>query len=330
MKSTKKSNVVETGPLVVGLVAGLVEYGTDPLPPSQPPYPTNDYGYESASSQRRRRRSRGRGADDHSPSGSDTGKKRSRSRIRDMAAAAVGTGAAAIGIKEYKKKKDAEKEREDEAARRARERSLSRDYSRDRSRRRDEGRRRYEEESNSNPHYDDYSRPPSPPHASGGAYYPTPTGSGFSQNQSVNDPYPPYSPHAYTGFPPPQPGGPPTASGAAGGFPTPTPGGPPLSYQGGPPPIGGGPPPAGGRLGPDHVSDDTFHTTTPKDSVSRNAAPPIATREGAWFEGAVASATRKTVGVNFIVPGSDEVCGRNVYGCVHICYEIRHMGSLVA
>ncbi|EGY13489.1 uncharacterized protein VDAG_00171 [Verticillium dahliae VdLs.17] len=258
---------------------GLVEYGTDPLPPSQPPYPTNDYGYESASSQRRRRRSRGRGADDYSPSGSDTGKKRSRSRIRDMAAAAVGTGAAAIGIKEYKKKKDAEKEREDEAARRARERSLSRDYSRDRSRRRDEGRRRYEEESNPNPHYDDYSRPPSPPHASGGAYYPTPTGSGFSQNQSVNDPYPPYSPHAYTGFPPPQPGGPPTASGAAGGFPTPTPGGPPLSYQGGPPPIGGGPPPAGGRLGPDHVSDDTFHTTTPKDSVSRNAAPPIATRE---------------------------------------------------
>ncbi|KAF3353585.1 hypothetical protein VdG1_08252 [Verticillium dahliae VDG1] len=214
---------------------GLVEYGTDPLPPSQPPYPTNDYGYESASSQRRRRRSRGRGADDYSPSGSDTGKKRSRSRIRDMAAAAVGTGAAAIGIKEYKKKKDAEKEREDEAARRARERSLSRDYSRDRSRRRDEGRRRYEEESNPNPHYDDYSRPPSPPHASGGAYYPTPTGSGFSQNQSVNDP---------------------------------------------------------------------------------------------WFEGAVASATRKTVGVNFIVPGSDEVCGRNVYGCVHICYEILHEQQL--
>ncbi|KAG7148181.1 hypothetical protein HYQ46_002955 [Verticillium longisporum] len=202
-----------------------------------------------------------------------------------MAAAAVGTGAAAIGIKEYKKKKDAEKEREDEAARRARERSLSRDYSRDRSRRRDEDRRRYEEESNSNPHYDDYSRPPSPPHASGGAYYPTPTGSGFSQNQSVNDPR------------------------------------------------------AGHRLLQELREASRRQPQADLRCRIQAGLPPSAVarpQQAAdlaliiWFEGAVASATRKTVGVNFIVPGSDEVCGRNVYGCVHICYEIRHMGSLVA
>ncbi|OAR00100.1 hypothetical protein LLEC1_04406 [Akanthomyces lecanii] len=215
------------------LRTGLVEYGNGELPP-----PPERREYDSDDDRRSRRR-RSRRRDRDSSSGSDDGRQRSRSGLRNMAAA----GAAAFGIKEYKDKKDREKRE-----RKSRERQPSRDEYDDGY---DRGNRR-----------DD--RPSSPPHASGGAYYPpyptTPGTAGPGDYHPYGNPaaaqsheYQPYVPQDYMGYAPPPPPGPPPAPvpGPMTGYPPEPPGppGPP-----GPPPSGPSGPTAGPSRPPEHVS----------------------------------------------------------------------------
>ncbi|KAH8586651.1 hypothetical protein B0O99DRAFT_695285 [Bisporella sp. PMI_857] len=170
---------------------GMVQYGTDPVY-THSQTTTYGRGYEpydpaltgaGAGAAYGHARERGHRRRDSSSSSDDHGRSRSRSRVRDFATAGIATGAAAIGVNEYKKRKErkeAERERE---------------------------RRRYEEEPAPENYYarDNYS--PSPPHASGGSYYPEnnqfpppPTGAAYiPQNQQFpNDsPIPPYNPADY-------------------------------------------------------------------------------------------------------------------------------------
>ncbi|KAH8676734.1 hypothetical protein BGZ60DRAFT_264545 [Tricladium varicosporioides] len=167
--------------------AGMVQYGTDPVYTERTTtYREYDRGSRSRSRSRHRRHSSGSDDQRH--------KSRSRSRVRDIAGAAAGTAAAAIGIKQYQKrkeKKEAERERE---------------------------RRRYEEEPSSNYYARDYpddGYSPSPPHASGGSYYPQnnqfppPPAPGFAQHPNISTPnvaqppIPPYNPADYAGQAPP-------------------------------------------------------------------------------------------------------------------------------
>ncbi|KAI0845962.1 hypothetical protein F5Y00DRAFT_272334 [Daldinia vernicosa] len=205
---------------LVPVVPG-VEYGSKPIE-----------GYESATEEPRRRRKH----DHRSPSTSDreARKKRSRSRLRGVTAAGIGTAAAAMGIKKYQDRQKS-KEREGKSREASRDRSLDRE-DRDKEKRkarrsRDRERRRYEEEAPDDPYYDYHTAmPPSPLHASGGAYYPPPPASeptgpppagpaGFTQhpnpstpNVNAYSPYPPYNPQDYAGVPsmnlPPPPGPP--------------------------------------------------------------------------------------------------------------------------
>ncbi|UNI21216.1 hypothetical protein JDV02_007226 [Purpureocillium takamizusanense] len=235
---------------------GLIEYGRDPLPPSQ--RSASRGGYESGGDDGRRRRRRRRDPS-VSSSPSDQERKRSRSRLRNMAAA----GATAFGIKEFKDRKDQEKREQ-----RSRER---------RSRERDDARRRYDEDERRR--RDDYAddrhghRSQSPPTASGGAYYPPyPSTPGPAAGGGPNyAPYPdaagnppreyqPYMPQDYMGYVPPPPPGPPPAPepGLGGTYPSQGPPGPPPSGPPGPPgppPPPAGPPPPSGNYPPDHVSD---------------------------------------------------------------------------
>ncbi|KAL3424238.1 hypothetical protein PVAG01_03519 [Phlyctema vagabunda] len=192
---------------------GMVEYGGTPVYTQQTTtYRENNYdpalvtagaGAGAAYGATRHSRSRSHRRRRSYSSSSDEGRRRrsrsrSRSRVRDIAGAALGTGAAAIGINQYKKrkeKKDAERERERE-------------------------RRRYEDEAEPDNYYaneyrdDGYS--PSPPHASGGAFYndhvntsfpppPTQPVGTYTQHTTtstthVNDgPIPPYNPADYAG-----------------------------------------------------------------------------------------------------------------------------------
>ncbi|KAI0008092.1 hypothetical protein F4779DRAFT_618966 [Xylariaceae sp. FL0662B] len=201
----------------LGLVP--VEYGSDPLD-----------SYDSTSDERRHRPHRHRRTS--SASDREAQKKRSHSRLREVAAAGLGTAAAAIGIKKYQDRQKS-KERDERSRERSRDRSLGRE-DRDRDRERDKGksrrsrdreRRRYEEEAVDDPYYNyDAEAPPSPPHASGGAYYPPegpvqppPAGpAGFTQhpntsstNVNAYQPYP-YDPPNYPNLPPP-PAGPPNS-----------------------------------------------------------------------------------------------------------------------
>ncbi|OAA40242.1 hypothetical protein ISF_09820 [Cordyceps fumosorosea ARSEF 2679] len=229
---------------------GLVEYGNGDLPPARRGYESD----EDRSSRRRRSRRRER---DSSSSASDGGRKRSQSRLRNMAAA----GAAAFGIKEYKDKKDREKRE-----RKNRERQHSRDGYDDGYDRRDR-------------HVD---RPSSPPHASGGAYYPpyptTPGPGGPADFHPYDSPgaaqsheFQPYIPQDYMGYAPPPPPGPPPAPipGPMTGYPPEPPGppgpppGPPLSG-----PLPG--PAAGPSRPPEHVSN---HTQDPDNAEPSPEAP---------------------------------------------------------
>ncbi|KAI1081472.1 hypothetical protein F5B20DRAFT_588538 [Whalleya microplaca] len=237
----------------LGLVPVIpgVEYGSEPLD-----------GYESASEERRHRpHHRHRQS---SPSDQETPKKRSQSRLREVAAAGLGTAAAAIGLKKYHDRQKS-KERDERSRDRSGDRSLGReDRDRERDRGKDKGksrrsrdreRRRYEEEVEDDPYYNyDPEAPPSPPHASGGAYYPPegpipppPAGpAGFTQHPNMSttnvNAYPPYpyNPQNYTNFPPPPPAGPP--------HPGPTP------------------------PGPENVSRPYFDDSQPHPNVSRSAA----------------------------------------------------------
>ncbi|KAL1910224.1 hypothetical protein Sste5344_003839 [Sporothrix stenoceras] len=225
---------------------------------------------EDRRSRRHHRRDRdnhdGNDSDDEADADVDSDRKskrnRSASRLRNLAAAGAGAVAGAIGIKKYgdsKKKKEeeeAEEKRERERERRDRHRDRDRDhdhdYDRDHDRRhshdrdydRDEDinrrhrhRHHRDEAAYDGGYYDDYDgRPPSPPHASGGAFYPpAPAGAppaaagvagGIMQhpNTNLHEIYPPYNPIDYSGYPPP-PGPPPNrGSGAAdaqGGAPIP-------------------------------------------------------------------------------------------------------------
>lgn len=183
---------------------GMVQYGTEPVY-THPGYydPALAAGAGAAYGATREHRPHSGRRRHSSESSSERGgtrkKSRSRSRVRDIAGAAAGTAAAAIGINQYRKrkeKKEAEREKE---------------------------RRRYEEDESPTEHYydrdyrdEDYS--PSPPHASGGSYYPDnnqfpppPTGQ-FTQ-QPMNTqlpvhpadaaPIPPYNPADYAGQPAP-------------------------------------------------------------------------------------------------------------------------------
>ncbi|KAH8671322.1 hypothetical protein BX600DRAFT_510005 [Xylariales sp. PMI_506] len=185
---------------------GLVEYGATPLSPS---------GYDSASEDRRHRH-RHRSAS--VASDQEAKRKRSKSRLREAAAGVLGAGAAAIGLKKYN---DAKKEREKSRERDARDRSEERreadekKEARRRDRRsRDRERRRYEEqaEAGAGGYYSDYDpeAPPSPPTASGGAFYPPQQPNQSTLNLNA---YPPhnYNPQDYADFPPPPPGPPPQA-----------------------------------------------------------------------------------------------------------------------
>ncbi|RDW91095.1 hypothetical protein BP5796_02260 [Coleophoma crateriformis] len=205
---------------------GMVEYGGTPVYTQQTTTYREHYdpaiaagagaAYGASRHHHRSRSRRSRRGDSYSSS-SDDGRRRhrsrsrsrSQSRVRDIAGAALGTGAAAIGIHQYKKrkeKKEADRERERERERR---REVPQQHSRS----------RYEEEAEPDNYYaqnyrdDGYS--PSPPHASGGAYYtehvntsfaPPPTQPAtFTQHTTtthVNDgPIPPYNPADYAGQP---------------------------------------------------------------------------------------------------------------------------------
>ncbi|PBP19994.1 hypothetical protein BUE80_DR009189 [Diplocarpon rosae] len=163
---------------------GMVQYGTEPVYSHQQTATyQRGYGDPAAAYGATRSRSRRR------HSSSSRSRRRSRSRSRSVAKVAAGTAAAAIGINKYKKRKDKkETERERE-------------------------RRRYEEEAPPGNYYardyqDDYS--PSPPHASGGSYYPQsnafpppPPQPGFTQYTTTStthvnhDGIPPYNPANY-------------------------------------------------------------------------------------------------------------------------------------
>ncbi|OAA58936.1 hypothetical protein SPI_06138 [Niveomyces insectorum RCEF 264] len=237
---------------------GLVEYGAQPLymHPSQADpgrHGVRNYrgGYDSAaeasdpgSRRRHRRRRRSR----HDPASSeddadassyadtdDNDRKakrdRSRSRLRNLAAAGAGAAAAAIGIKKYQDKKNRDERNKQDRDRdydREQERDHDRDRHRDEYRDRDRNRRHHDGDDGA---YDDYYNehdghgPPSPPHASGGAFYPPPpqptppiTGSGaFMQHPNVattdlrqTDPL--YAPTDHHDYPPPP--GPPPSTGA--------------------------------------------------------------------------------------------------------------------
>ncbi|EGX92309.1 hypothetical protein CCM_03681 [Cordyceps militaris CM01] len=232
---------------------GLVEYGNGDLPPAR-------RGYESDGERPSRRRRSRRRERDNSSSASDDGRKRSQSRLRNMAAA----GASAFGIKEYKDRKDREKRE-----RKTRERQDSQDaydgY--------DEGDRRNDNRDRRNDHRDRRNdrndRPSSPPHASGGAYYPpyptTPAAGGPGDHQPYGNPgaaqsreYQPYVPQDYMGYAPPPPPGPPPAPipGPMTGYPPEPPPGPPEPP--GPFPSGSPPGPTAGPVGPaPHVSNRT-------------------------------------------------------------------------
>ncbi|KAK5660086.1 hypothetical protein OQA88_13555 [Cercophora sp. LCS_1] len=217
---------------------GMVSYGGAPLySPQYPEYGAGAAaaGYESAAEESRRSRRRkkhrdtSRGASDYSADSeadSDGGKKkerkRSKSRLRDVAAGVAAAGAAAIGIKKYndKRDKDKEKEREEkdrEADRRDRERERVRSRDRDRSRDKDRDSLRsrdrerrpagYEDETSTIGGYDDYNRPPSPPHASGGYYNPPPPSqsNGFTHHSNSANTNLPNSVPPYPGYVPPYP-----------------------------------------------------------------------------------------------------------------------------
>ncbi|OAQ90256.1 hypothetical protein VFPFJ_04415 [Purpureocillium lilacinum] len=236
---------------------GLIEYGHDPLPPSNRSASRGGYESEGDDGRRRRRRRRDRSA---SSSPSDQERKRSRSRLRNMAAA----GAAAFGIKEFKDRKDQEKRERRSRERRSREREDERrrtGYDEDERRRRDD----YADDRHGH-------RSQSPPTASGGAYYPPyPSTPGPATGGPNYAPYPdaagnppreyqPYMPQDYMGYVPPPPPGPPPAPepGLGGGYPPQGPPGPPPPGPPGPPgppPPPAGPPPPGGNYPPDHVSD---------------------------------------------------------------------------
>ncbi|KAK1770883.1 hypothetical protein QBC33DRAFT_597404 [Phialemonium atrogriseum] len=274
---------------------GMVEYGTQPLY-VEPPYPQHGHGsgaggardYDSAAEESRSHRRHRNGhhrsrSSDSESSDKEVDRKRSRSRLRNVAAGAAAAGAAAIGIKKYRDNKKAkardDDEDEEEDRRRKRTKSSSRSRSRSRSRQREQRgdlgrdrdhgrgdrererereRRRYEDETSADG-YDPYDirRTPSPPHASGGAYYPPPGASaampathGFTQHPNAattnlaEPPYPLYTPD-YTGYPPPPPGPPPNSAATASGFP---------------------PPPTG----PDHVSADSSRSGRPQDVRPKN------------------------------------------------------------
>ncbi|CZR60758.1 uncharacterized protein PAC_10654 [Phialocephala subalpina] len=182
---------------------GMVQYGTEPVYTHTPAY-QQGYDYDPASvaagaayGATRGSRSRSHRRRHSSSSSGERRHSRSRSRVRDIAGAAAGTAAAAIGINQYKKrkeKKEAERERE---------------------------RRRYEEEAPPENYYArnyaDEGYSPSPPHASGGSYYPqnnefppppqAPAGFTHHGNQStphVNETnIPPYNPANYANQAPP-------------------------------------------------------------------------------------------------------------------------------
>ncbi|KIH87965.1 hypothetical protein SPBR_04573 [Sporothrix brasiliensis 5110] len=250
---------------------GLVEYGDQPLY-ADPGAPAGDGAivghrgsYDSAAdaSERDDRRARRRHRHPHNDRGGNDSddadaevdsdrkskRERSRSRLRNLATAGAGAAAAAIGIKKYS---DSKRKKEEEANRRdrrdhERDRDHDRDFDRDHDRQRDYDRdedqltllttdHRDDEEAYDG-YYDDYdnSRPPSPPHASGGAFYPpappggAPIGNtgGLMQHSNtattnLNDSYAPYNPVDYSGYPPP-PGPPPTrgAPDVQGGAPIP-------------------------------------------------------------------------------------------------------------
>ncbi|CZS92093.1 uncharacterized protein RCO7_00703 [Rhynchosporium graminicola] len=143
---------------------GMVQYGTEPVYTHQETT-TYQRGYDfdpalaaggagaaygatkSRNRSHRRRHSRSSSSDDRRRS-----RSRSRSRVRNIAGAAAGTAAAAIGINQYKKRKE------------------KKEMDRERERRRYEEGPVPEENYYARDYQDDYS--PSPPHASGGSYYP--------------------------------------------------------------------------------------------------------------------------------------------------------------
>jgi hypothetical protein len=234
---------------------GLVEYGNDPLPPTNR---RSGQGYESEAEERRERRRR-RHRDRSSSLSDTTERKRSKSRLRDMAAA----GAAAIGLKKAKDHHDQDNRDMRAAEDDARDRGSRERRSRSRGHRRD----RYDEDEEERQRYytdHHHDRSHSPAMASGGAYFPPypdstpppgppPMGGGASLN-SFPDPnmhqnHQPYVPQDYTGYAPPGPPPPPAAN---MGPPPGTNFAPPPPNAGFPPPPPG-PPPAGGRFPPDHM-----------------------------------------------------------------------------
>ena len=290
---------------------GLVEYGSQPLyadPPSSNAATYNRNSYDSAADavdqddrHRRRRRHRSRrGADsdadvDESYADADgndknTKRTRSRSRLRNLAAAGAATAAAAIGIKKYedKKKRDDSKRREEERSRDDGsvyndDYNRERHESHDRHRRRDKHQKRDETHGYNGGYYDyDDSRPPSPPHASGGAYYPPapPVGStdGLMQhpNSNFSDGYVSYPPRDQAGHPAP-PGPPPnhqggTSGGLYSGF-------APETVPGAPPPFAGGAagavyPGTAGPLPP--KADPAYGVPPPQAPPASYPQPPIA------------------------------------------------------
>ncbi|RAL58349.1 hypothetical protein DID88_005221 [Monilinia fructigena] len=210
--------------LGAGLEAGMVQYGTEPVYTHQQPAPYDRpneyepavaaaaagaaYGATRRSRSRSHRRRRDSSSDDDERPRS---RSRSRSRVRDLAAGALGTGAAAIGINEYKKRKDRKEKQEKQEKQERREKRDAEKHERERER------RRYEDEASPESYYtnfrdDTYS--PSPPHASGGSYYPennqfpppptapdTFTHHGNQSTPFVNTipPIPPYNPQDYAG-----------------------------------------------------------------------------------------------------------------------------------
>ncbi|KAH8847526.1 hypothetical protein MCOR27_011106 [Pyricularia oryzae] len=285
---------------------GMVEYGNNPVAPEARRRGAGGGGgggYDSATEDydgRRRHRGRRSSYSDSDQDDKKPEKKRSKSRLREMAAAGAGAAAAAIGLKGIQKRREKSKERDEEEERRHEDEMRERDRDRDRDRprnrsrvgfddrhmsperdrnrereerARDRERRRYEDEIDDGyDSYDDryhgHSHPPSPPHASGGAYIrPAMSGAagpGFTSHPNIastnlNDyggyhpadygGYPPNSAPTPTGMPPPPAGMPPAAP------PYPMDPRPPNNAPG-PPPMGFPPGPPPPRMNPhgDHVS----------------------------------------------------------------------------
>ncbi|EPE05350.1 hypothetical protein F503_02089 [Ophiostoma piceae UAMH 11346] len=228
---------------------GLVEYGSQPLyadPANSNAATYNRSSYDSAADavdqddrHRRHRRHRSRrGAEsdadvdesytDVDGNNQNTKRTRSQSRLRNLAAGGAAAAAAAIGIKKYedKKKRDDSKRREEERSRDDGsvyndDYDHERHQSHDRHRRRDKHHDRDDAHGYNGGYYDhDDSRPPSPPHVSGGAYYPPAPPMGSTDelmqhpNSNISDGYMSYNPHDQTNYPPP-PGPPPSHQGSA-------------------------------------------------------------------------------------------------------------------